>query len=240
MTTTIAATAAAPVPERTARSRAFALAAIAPIGPLAVAGLRAVLPYRTTDDTAGVLAGVAANPAAQDAVLWLGLVASLSLVVGVFVVAGVAVRTAPILGIVGAVLAFLGFASLSTGPAATDLGVLAGVRAGIDGPTTERLVEQMAAHPSAGVATGLFVLGHIVGTVLLGIAIWRAVPRWAAAALIVSQPLHLVFAVIVPNGWLDAAAWTLTAVGFAAAGVRYVSEAPRGADTGSRRQPVSA
>uniref|UniRef100_UPI001C68BA41 hypothetical protein n=1 Tax=Pseudonocardia pini TaxID=2758030 RepID=UPI001C68BA41 len=43
-----------------------------------------------------------------------------------------------------------------------------------------------------------------------------AVPRWAAAALIVSQPLHVVFATVVPNPLLDALAWVLTAVGFVA------------------------
>jgi hypothetical protein len=33
----------------------------------------------------------------------------------------------------------------------------------------------------------------------------------------VSQPLHLLFAVFVTNHWADAAAWSLTGVGFAAA-----------------------
>lgn len=123
------------------------------------------------------------------------------------------------LGTVGAVLAFLGYASLLAGPGATDAATLAGPQAGIDNETTARIVEQMVAHPMVGIATGLFVLGHIVGTVLLGIALWRTVPRWAVLALIVSQPLHLVFAVVVPNGLLDAVAWSLTAVGFAAAGL---------------------
>jgi hypothetical protein len=43
------------------------------------------------------------------------------------------------------------------------------------------------------------------------------IPRWAAAALIVSQPLHVVVAVVVPNHAVDGLAWVLTAVGFAAA-----------------------
>jgi hypothetical protein len=43
------------------------------------------------------------------------------------------------------------------------------------------------------------------------------VPRWAATSLIVSQPLHFVVAVVVPNLLLDALAWVLTAIGFAAA-----------------------
>lgn len=214
-----AAPAAATVADRGARFRLTALAVIAPIGPLAIAGIRALLPYQTTDDTAGIVAKVAANPGAQSAVLWLSFLASLTLVVGVFVLARVAVRSAPVLGTVGAVLAFLGYVSLSAGPAATDAATLAGPQAGIDNATTVRIIEQMAAHPTAGIAIGLFVLGHIVGTVLLGLALWRTVPRWAALALIVSQPLHLVFAVVVPNSLLDAAAWSLTAVGFAAAGL---------------------
>ncbi|HVK24005.1 MAG TPA: hypothetical protein VM677_21845 [Actinokineospora sp.] len=221
MTTTAAATTAPPRSERPARFGLTALAVIAPIGPLAVAGIRALLPYQTTDDAAGIVAGVAADPGAQDTVVMLGVVASLTLIVGVLVVSMAAIRTAPILGTVGAVLAFLGFASVSTGPAAIDLAALAAVRTGIGDPAAARLVEEMAAHPGTAVATGLFVFGHIVGTVLLGIALWRMVPRWAAVALIVSQPLHLVFAVIMPNGWLDAAAWTLTAIGFAAAGVAF-------------------
>jgi uncharacterized membrane protein YdfJ with MMPL/SSD domain len=74
----------------------------------------------------------------------------------------------------------------------------------------------------------VWVIGHILGTVLLGVALWRTIPVWAALALIVSQPLHLVAAVIVPNHLLDGLAWLLTAVGFAvtaAVGVR----APRAA-----------
>ena len=45
----------------------------------------------------------------------------------------------------------------------------------------------------------------------------RVIPAWAAWALIVSQPLHVVFAVVVPSNALDAAAWALTTIGFAAA-----------------------
>lgn len=217
---TIHAPTATLAPDPAARARLTTLAVIAPIGPLAVAGLRAVLPYRTTDDSPGIVAGVAAHPGAEDMVLWLGLLASLTLVLGVVVVSRVAIRGAPVLGTVGAALALLGYGALPVGPAATDLATLAGMRAGIGPAATVGLVREMAAHPSVAVATGLFVLGHVVGTVLLGIALWTMVPRWAALALIVSQPMHLVFAVIVPNGWLDAAGWTLTAIGFAAAGIR--------------------
>lgn len=99
----------------------------------------------------------------------------------------------------------------------------------MDNAATTQILDQMAAHPSAAIALMLFVIGHILGTVLLGIALWkgRIVPAWAALVLIVSQPLHLVFAVVVPNGLPDAAAWSLTAIGFAAAGIALVRSSGR-------------
>jgi len=53
--------------------------------------------------------------------------------------------------------------------------------------------------------------------VLLGVALSRVIPRWAALALIVSQPFHIVVAVVAPNHALDALAWVVTAVGFTVA-----------------------
>jgi hypothetical protein len=78
----------------------------------------------------------------------------------------------------------------------------------------------MAAQPTASTLLGLFVIGHIVGTVLLGLALLRsrAVPAWVAVALVVSQPVHLV-SFVTGLAWLDlVAGWGFTAVGFAGAG----------------------
>jgi len=60
----------------------------------------------------------------------------------------------------------------------------------------------------------LFVVGHVVGTVLLGIAacVARVIPLWAGVLLAISQPLH-VTAVVIQSRPLDLAAWGLTAVG---------------------------
>lgn len=77
----------------------------------------------------------------------------------------------------------------------------------------------MSDHPAAAVGVGLFVVGHILGPVLLGAALWRArvVPRWVAIAVAVSQPVHLVSAVILPSRLLDVVlGWWLTTVAFAA------------------------
>lgn len=205
-------------PDPTRRALAIAAVPIAAAGPLAVAVLRGVLPYDTTDDGAALLGKVAAAPGAASAVVWLGLVAVLTLPLGVLIASRLAIRARPALGMVAAVLAWLGFGSLGMLVAADQVAA-AGTAAGLPIGTLTTLTGAMAAHPAAAAAEVVFVVGHVLGAVLLGIALWRAVPRWAAVALIVSQPLHLLVAVFWVNHAVDALAWTLTAVGFAAAAV---------------------
>ncbi len=74
-----------------------------------------------------------------------------------------------------------------------------------------------AAHPTIGVATGIFVVGHVVGTVLLGIALVRSgrIPAWAGWAVAVSQPIHFVATVFLGSPQVDFVGWSLTAVGMA-------------------------
>jgi hypothetical protein len=217
-------------PARTAAAWRHAALIVTPIGPLAIAAVRWLLPYDTTDDPTTLVATVAAHPVAESAVLWLSLLALLTLPLGVLVVGAVAVRARPVLGTVAAVVAWIAFANLAflVGP---DQIALAGVEAGLPATSTAALLEASVAHPVSTVATTVWVLGHILGTVLLGVALWRTIPVWAALALIVSQPLHLVFAVVVPHHFLDGLAWSLTAVGFAvtaAVGVRTRQAADAG------------
>lgn len=208
---------------RTLRLRAAVL--IAPIGPLAIAALRGILPYQTVDDPVTIAEKVAAHPAAQSAVIWLAYLALLTLPIGVLVASRLAVRARPVLGGIAAVLAWIGFTSVFF-LLATDQVALAAPAAGLSPTTVAALGAAIGAHPTSSIAALTFVAGHIVGAVLLGIALWRVIPRWAAIALVVSQPLHLVFAVFVPNHLLDALAWSLTAVGFAAAAIVLARVAP--------------
>ncbi|MDX6234871.1 MAG: hypothetical protein QOH68_4003, partial [Nocardioidaceae bacterium] len=83
-------------------------------------------------------------------------------------------------------------------------------------------------HPAVIVATVIFVIGHVVGTVLLGLALLRSrrVPAAFGWALTISQPLHFVAFVIVGVQPLDVVAWCLTVVGMGAAAVSLVRETP--------------
>ena len=102
--------------------------------------------------------------------------------------------------------------------ASSDLFTWSAGTAGLDPASIAKAVD--VTHGSMNLAGAVFVVGHVVGTVLLGIAMWRSqiVARWAAVAVMVSQPIHFVAAIIVPNHTLDLFGWGLQAAGFAAVG----------------------
>lgn len=214
MTDTVVRTGARPDTRRT--SRWFA-ALLLPIGPAAIALLRYFLPFDTVDDSGTIVGKVMAEPGRTSFVLWMGFVATLTLVPAAYFVGRLTRRRAPRLTAAALVLLVPGYLALPW-IASSDYTVWAGDQAGLDAASITRLYD--AIHPSVGVAGGIFVVGHVIGTVLLGIALWRAqvVGRWAAVCTIVSQPIHFVAAVIVVSHTLDLVGWGLQAVGFAAVG----------------------
>jgi hypothetical protein len=191
------------------------LALLLPIGPAAIAVLRYVLPYDTTNSSSQVAREVAAHQAAQNAVVWLGFVAMLTLVPAVLAVGKVARGESPRLAAIGVTLLVPGYLVLGW-LVVSDAALLFAVREGLPADVTAEIYEKL--HPGTVVAAVVFVIGHVIGTVLLGCALLRGttIPRWAAIAVLVSQPLHFVAAVIVSSHELDLAAWGLNAVGFGA------------------------
>jgi hypothetical protein len=198
--------------------RRAGLTAVVVLGPLSITVLRGILPYNAADDSATIAVKVAAHPTAQAAVLWLTLTAMITLVPGVIAVGLLAARHSRLLGTWGMALAVAGF-SLLWAVTAIDFTALAGAQSGIGRDATTRVLDELNTSPALTVAVNAFIVGHVVGMVLIGVALLRgrAIWAWAAWALIVSQPLHIVFAVVLPSNVLDAAAWALTTVGFAAA-----------------------
>src|SRR4051794_36367264 len=87
-------------------------ALLMPIGPAALAVLRFILPYNTTDTPAEMVAGIAADQAAQSAVLWLGLVAVFTLIPGAVAVVRLVRPDAPWLTTVAAAFLLPGYLAL--------------------------------------------------------------------------------------------------------------------------------
>jgi hypothetical protein len=199
----------------------MALALLAPVGAVMVGLLRYVLPYETTDSAADMVREGYADPAAMSLVLWFGLAAVLVIVPGSIAIARLVRPGAPRLTAVALTLTIPAYLMLPI-LLIVDHAIWAGAETGAAQTSVVSTLE--AAHPVVGIATGIFVVGHVLGTVVLGLAMLRSrrVPVWAAVATIVSQPLHFVAAVIVPNHTLDGAAWGLNALGFAAAAVALI------------------
>lgn len=204
----------APSRTRSISLATWAVALSLPVGPVAIGVLRLILPYYTESDSAGMVAAVYAHPARQNAVLWLAYVGMLTLVPGLLLAAQVCREASPRLTSWAVGLAVPGYLSLGMFVGADHL-LWSVSDAGLSFRDAVAVVD--ARHPAVGVAIGAFVLGHVVGTVLLGLALLRSgrIPAWAGWAITVSQPLHFVAAVILGSPQVDFVAWSMTAVGMA-------------------------
>lgn len=187
-------------------------AVLMPIGPAAVAVIRLIYP----PDAASAIT----QPATMEAVLWLGFVATFTLIPGAYAALGLLRHPTPRLYLWTGAFLLPGYLAMMT------LGFFDTLWAAAPaaGLTLAQVEALGLAAESAGpglVTLLIFVVGHIVGTVLLGVACLRArlMPTVVAVALIISQPLHLV-SVITAQPVLDLVAWGLTAVGMAFLAVR--------------------
>jgi hypothetical protein len=225
MTATLAPTRAdtsVKAPRDTRTLRRVAAAVLLPLGPLAVAALRGVLPYYYASSSEETVAKATAHLHRMDLVLWLSVVAAVALVPSALAAGRLAQRRAPVLSLLGVGLLVPAFVLLFFGSGDVTLRVLAG--AGLDPATAVRLYDAAGTGGPMSLSIVVFVVGHILGMVLLGTALLRArvVPVWAAIAVIVSQPLHFVFYVVFPVQPMDVVAWGLTALGLGAAAVRVL------------------
>jgi hypothetical protein len=192
----------------------WGVALLLPVGPAAIAVLRLILPYYTESDSAGMVAAVDADPGRQGAVLWLAYIGILTLVPGLFAAARVCRDAAPRVTAWALALSVPGYLSLGMVVGADHV-LWSASRSGVSRADAVAVVD--AGHPSIDVAIGVFVLGHVIGTVLLGLALLRSgrIPAWAGWAIAVSQPLHFIATVILGSPQVDFVAWSLTAVGMA-------------------------
>ena len=193
-------------------------ALILPLGPALVAVLRFVMPYSTTDDEKTIVREVAAHQSTQSLVVWFGFFGALALVPAVMWVGRLTRTAAPRLTAAALLLLVPGYTALML-MVASDAAVLFAVKHHLDPNTAADAFTGL--HAATGVAGIIFVPAHVIGTILLGVALWRTgvVPRWAALATIAAQPLHFIAAIVVSSHPLDLVGWGLNAVGFAAASI---------------------
>lgn len=219
MTTTVADRPVAPVARVGAGGVLSLLVLIA--APALIAVLRLIVPYVGTDSDAAAVRAVAAHQSTQNAVIWLGFAAALTLPVAAVLAGRLFRAAAPRLTTVAEVLLVPAYLCVSW-LVALDAVMLYGVRHGLG---TDVVADMSAGlHPVANVGIGVFVVGHVLGTVLLGVVALRTrlIPTWAGVALTISQPVHFVALVFLGNPVLDCIGWSLNAVAFGVIGWRLL------------------
>jgi hypothetical protein len=189
------------------------IALVIPLGPLGVTISRGLMPYWTNDPPAAVVALSLANLSALSTGMWLSMIFMAPLLLSVLALGYVARRSAPVLATLGAAIAFTSYAVVNVAGNGDAL-ILTMAQAGFDESAILRAFSTTL--PAAGVATGIWVVGHILGTVLLGLALMRTplpAARWLGLALAVSQPIHFVASVVLPTRALDLTlGWGLTTI----------------------------
>ena len=187
---------------------------------LYVALARYLMPYDMGDTPEAIFAGMVAHPGYESVTSWIGVLLVPTCVSGVVAVAWISRRRSPVITTVGLLLAFTGFVALFASDSFGSLiSQVVAAHPELDAGTAYALGSGMEMSAVSNITGLVFVLGHLVGTVILGIALFRAhvVPSWIAIALAVSQPIHLL-SVMTGNRPLDLVGWGATALGFAAAG----------------------
>lgn len=185
--------------------------------PIFVAVFRYLMPYDGNEAPQLIFAKLVAAPTYETVVLWLGIPVAICGFAGVLAVAWLTRRRTPLLTTIALALAVPGFIALFAGGTYGDLlALVTRTVPGINYQTAFELGAGMESSPQSTAMGTVFVAGHLFGTTLLGIALWRAriAPTWLAIGLTVSQPIHLA-SVMTGFRPIDLLGWGLTAVGFA-------------------------
>ena len=182
-------------------------AVLMPIGPATIAVSRLIA---QDDTTLGEQAASGSSAYALAGVL--GVVALFTLLPGAYAALRVTRRGAPRLTAWTSAFLIPGYLG-ATALAAPSAAAWAAVSLGLPAETASEIGGAAYAAPGVMVPAFVFVIGHIVGTVLLAISAARARVMGLAMAIAfaLSQPVHLV-ATITSLPWLDFLAWGTTAV----------------------------
>jgi hypothetical protein len=190
--------------------------------PLALAAAVALLPS-LAGEWPDVLARLAANETALLAADLLVVVAIILLIPGMLGLLRIIGRPMPRLAPTAVAMFLVGWLFV-LGPVMLDRAQLQIARSGIPRDQAVALVERLEADAGIGVIIGIFIIGHTLGAILLGIAVARArfVPTWAAASIAIAAVLHPIARVGLGSKWLDVFAFSLLALGLAVTGFRVL------------------
>ena len=203
--------------------RRYGAAVLLVVSALTVAVNRVVAPGLLEDDGIAILREAAASPERTSAAVWLGVVSAMTLLPAFLVAARMAMRRRPVLATWALVVN--GAAYLGAGLAFHAMGPLIQVAAeqpeGQYGVLANYLNE-FSDNAVSTLSAALFIVGHLIGGVLMGLALRGTIPTPAWVAIAVAMPAHFVVYVLLQNLVLDALAWGLMALGFVVCAVIHI------------------
>jgi len=196
-------------------SRYFGAAALL-IGPLGLI-LGSLVAVAGDDDSVSVsLAKIAAHPSGQRAVIICDLLVAF-MIPAVLYLMRLAGPRAPRLTLVGGALSFAAWLAGLISLGASDL-LYDHAAQLTDRASAVALVHAVTSDAAFVIPEALFLAGHVLGLLLLGIALWRsrAVPRWSAALVGLASVVQFL---VHDQAVLSACAFGLLLIGMAACAV---------------------
>lgn len=198
----------------------YAAAVLLPIPPTCVAIGRL---FQTDDsDTRRTLDLIAANPDRQFTFALLGFI-SLACVIPAFLAAGrLSRRRRPVLTTVALAVNLMGFIGAFSLLAIDNLLLI-----GASLPAEQRdvgaiVIDEMWSAGIPGFGANLFVLGHFIGTILLGLALRGSIPTVGWLAMLLTTPVHFLAFVFLQLPALDMAAWLLMTLAFVYCAIKII------------------
>ena len=209
--------------EGATRGTARLLAAIAAtLGPLLFAAAGLVAPYDTDASSKEIAREIAGNQGATELSVWLWTVGTVLFLPGLVAVALLAVARSARLGLWGSVLFGTGLIAVNATPN-LDIVALGGFEKGVSQDSLVRIADGVNELAVVNGPILYFVAAHVVGAILLGVALLRGrvIPAWAAWLLILSMPLN-VAGYVIGIAPLTALSFVMAAVAFAYVGLALV------------------
>jgi hypothetical protein len=165
-------------------------------------------------DTRQALDLVATDPGRQFTFALLGYIGILTIVPAFLAAARLARRRRPVLAMIALginLLAYLGSWAIG---AVDNLYLVGGKLPVEQRDAAAAVIDKMWAEGLAGVSTGVFVLGHVLGAILMAFALRGSIPTVGWVAMLLTTPAHVVAFVVLQAPVLDMAAWMLMALSF--------------------------
>ena len=179
--------------------------------------------FQTDDsDTRQTLDLIAANPDRQFTFALFGFIGLVTVVPAFLAAASLSRRRRPMLTTVALAVNLTAYLGAFAMGAIDNLYLI-----GASLPPEQRdvaaiVIDKMWSTGIPGVSTNLFVLGHIIGAILMGLALRGSIATVGWLAMLLTTPMHVVAFAVLQMPALDMAAWLLMTLAFACCAVKIV------------------